>query len=488
VSTPESLLPSAASDVRRGVTTSLVFQLVAKAAHVLLNVASSLAIIHYLSPSEFGDFVLIVALVTLIGIAGDFGLDKLGVREVAINGASERAILGTVVGIRLALAVACFGLVELILVALGRGAEVRAAAAVASLLFVTRALTSVAISFHVRLEQQYEAVSLLLGEATETALVFWMITNDASFVELFVAPVVGGALAAFAMNAIARRRYRITMSFEWRRIGYLARQAYPLAVAAIVGIAVLRLDSVILAALRSRSEVGIYGAAYQPFEYILIANVTLATVLLPLLSRYFLTDPRRFVTVYRRGSEAVWAFALPIAIFVVAFAPDGVRLAYSDAYRAAVEPLRILAVTLVLLTVTAWEAVVLLAVERQRVTMHCNLYALGIALVVHPILIARFGVSGAAAGTVVVSGFTAAYTTLASARLAGATLDAGRLGRILVANVGVAAILLSASALGPWWVALLLAVVAYPALLCFAGVIRPGRRVVDFGVSEMVPR
>jgi O-antigen/teichoic acid export membrane protein len=153
-----------------------------------------------------------------------------------------------------------------------------------------------------------------------------------------------------------------------------------------------------------------------------------------------------------------------------------------------VEPLRILAITLVLFTITAWEAVVLLAADRQRVTMRCNVYALGIALIVHPLLIARFGVSGAAAGTVVISGFTAAYSTMMSARSAGATLDAGRLGRILIANVGVVAILLGAGVLGPTWVALLLAVVTYPALLYLVGVIGAGRRVAGFRVPEAVPR
>ena len=99
-----------------------------------------------------------------------------------------------------------------------------------------------------------------------------------------------------------------------------------------------------------------------------------------------------------------------------------------------------------------------------------------------------FGVSGAAGGTVIVSLFTAAYSTAMSARFAAATVDVARLGRIVVANAGVAAVLLGGWMLLSRWVALLIALISYPVWLYAVGLVGYGRRAVDLRIGEPVPR
>ena len=103
-----------------------------RSAHVLLNVVSSLAIIRYLAPDEFGDYAVVVSLVTLCGILCDFGIDKYGIREISLDEETEAEVTGTVVVIRLALSVISFVLVQAVLFALGVSANVHVAAAVAS--------------------------------------------------------------------------------------------------------------------------------------------------------------------------------------------------------------------------------------------------------------------------------------------------------------------------------------------------------------------
>ena len=490
MSTVGGTVPTEQSDIARGVTHSVVFQIVAKIAHVVLNVVSSLAIIRYLAPTAFGDYVLVGSLVTLFGLLTDFGIDKFAIREISLDEQAESEITGTVVVMRLVFSVVSFVLVQAALFALDRSAQVHVAAAVASGLFVVQALLTFGIAFAVRIQQQFDALCQLGGEIVETAFTLWLVVKGASIVALFAAPVLGGAVAVFLTIALTRRRYRVQVSFARDRIVPLLKGSYPLAIGGMVGIVLLRLDTLMLAVMSTTKNVGIYGAAYQPLQYVLIAGVSLVSILLPLLSRFFATDSERFLTTYRRGTEGILALVLPVALILEIAAAPGVRLAYSSAYAAAASPLRILAVAMVLLTMTAWEGMVLLAVGHQQVIVRCNTAALGFGLVLLAALVPSFGPAGAALGTVGISAFALVWLTTQSRRLGGARVDVTRIVRVLLANAPIAATLWLLPAAGfAWWAAVLVAVAVYPVSLRVFGVVPPTWRAALKGErNELVAR
>ena len=76
----------------------------AKGLHFVLNIISTLAIIHYLDPGAYGQYVLVLTSTMLVGLLADFGLTKLATREVARDFDSESQVLGTVLAARIVLA------------------------------------------------------------------------------------------------------------------------------------------------------------------------------------------------------------------------------------------------------------------------------------------------------------------------------------------------------------------------------------------------
>ena len=116
------------SEVRRGVAVSAVTQTGAKGLHLVLNVISTLAIIRYLSPSEYGDYVLVLTASMLVGLVADFGLSKLATREISQDLDSESEVLGTILLARLCLALLCIGLLQVVLLAIGVSAQLHLAA------------------------------------------------------------------------------------------------------------------------------------------------------------------------------------------------------------------------------------------------------------------------------------------------------------------------------------------------------------------------
>lgn len=434
--------------VDRGVTVSVSVQFGAKLVHLALNVVSSLAIINYLSPARYGDFVLVLIVTTLLGLLCDFGLVRVAVREVSREPDLEAGALGTVMALRLALAVVSAGLVQVVLLAMGSTGAVRVAAAVASLYFVCDALLAAAIVFHVRLRQQYEALALTVAELVETALVLVVIARGGTFLQLVAAPVVGGVVGVVIAVGIARGRFRARPRLNLGLVRPLMRAAVPVAANGFVGIVVLKLDGLMLGALRPSDEIGLYGAAFQPVEYLLVATVTAVTVVLPLLSRYHRDDPARFEAMYRRGTEVLLAVMVPLALLVAVLAQPAVRVVYSDAYADSAAPMRVLAVALVMMSLCAWQAIVLLAAGRQRVTLAYNCGALVLGAVIHLALIPTFGYMGAAVGTLGTTAATALVAGVVAGRLLGTSLDRGRLARLGLAHVLALAVFGAATAAG----------------------------------------
>ncbi len=65
---------------------------------------------------------------------------------------------------------------------------------------------------------------------------------------------------------------------------------------AFIALAWLRMDLIMIELLTDdRTELGVYGAAQQPLEYLIIAGSIITTLSLPLMSRYYGKDPERYL-------------------------------------------------------------------------------------------------------------------------------------------------------------------------------------------------
>ncbi len=181
-------------------------------------------------------------------------------------------------------------------------------------------------------------------------------------------------------------------------------------------------------------------------------------VIFPLLAQAFGRGQLdHFVALYQRGTELLLIVTLLVPVLLAFLAPAMVAVAFGGAYAAAGDPLRLLAIALVLMTLNAWQALALFIGGFQRLNLICNAAALGLAVVVSVLLTSRFGPVGAAVAAVVTAAAVwAASVTLVRQRL-GASPDLVRLAQILGVAAGTALLLAGLTAAGsPWVLSLLL--------------------------------
>ncbi|HEY5822516.1 MAG TPA: oligosaccharide flippase family protein [Propionibacteriaceae bacterium] len=449
-------------------TVSAATQIGARAAHFALNVVSTLAIVRYLAPEAYGSYVLVVTVVTLVGVTADFGLPKLAVREIVHKIDDQNEIIGTVSAIRLTFAVVAMGLCQVVLLVLDEPLVVHQAAAVASLMLVLDAVLGiVVVVFQVHVVQQYEALVRVAAEALETALILILIAMHVSLLGLFVPPVIGLAFGAALAYGLARFRFGLRPRPVRSRVRHLVVEALPLGPALIISVLYLKLDSLILAAMRPPRDLGVYASAYQPVEYAFLATGILSNVMFPMLARAWAEgDRERFRQMYRRGTELL-VIATALAPILLAFtAPSVIKLVFGSAYLDAASPLRILSIALVTMSVNAWQALVLLSGGEQRITLIYNAGALAFALVGCTVGVWLLGLVGAAVSALATSLIVLVASQRAVRHRMGAALDHRQLLKILTAAGGAAGVAGGLYLIHAHWVVIaVVTVIAYAVAL-----------------------
>jgi O-antigen/teichoic acid export membrane protein len=156
-----------------------------------------------------------------------------------------------------------------------------------------------------------------------------------------------GFLVAVVVGLVAVRRmsFPIVPTFHpatWRR---LLRDAAPLGVVMILGLASYRVDALVLAVMKDSYAVGIYGLAYRFMEAALPIGTFITFAIFPLLVREEADRERRALQI-ARATDLLLVASVAITVGTIVLAPDLIRALGGDAYAPSVVPLRILVLSL----------------------------------------------------------------------------------------------------------------------------------------------
>ena len=470
--TPARTVPTAVPpEPDRAVAVSTVSQLGARFLHLALNVASSVILVRYMGPDHYGDYVRVIAVTGWVGLLSEFGLNKVGVRHAAREDGSAGRVIGTVMGTRTVLSVAAAAVAQLTLLPLHASRTVHIAALVASLMFVFDGFFATVVVFQVTLKQHYEAFVRVLMEIVELSVLLLLVASGAGLVALVSAPVVGAAVGCVVGYLVARSRFALRLSFDRNLAWELLRTAAPIVPAIMIGVLTLKLDSLMVAALRPRHEVGLYGAAYQPMEYALNAITVVALPFFPLLARAHGRDAVAFLRSYRHATEAVLAFILPITTITLVAATPMVKAVYQPVWAGSAGPMRVLSVALVFMAISAWNGFVLLAGNRQRMTIRYGAAALVVSIVTCAVLLPTIGYMGGAIAALAANIVSTVWSLTLLKNELDLRLSVQRVLRVVGANAAMGGAAVVLIALGvPWWGACMVGLASYPLLLSAFGV------------------
>jgi PST family polysaccharide transporter len=338
--------------------------------------------------------------VAIIGAISDLGLTAYGVREMSASSPEQRwGLARDLLGLRLTLTTA--GGVAVVLFAWAVYspllAEGVALASVGLLFQVTQ--DNFSLPLIIGLQLGWVAILDLLRQFLTTVCIILFVLLGADLLPFLGVPIPVGIVVLAATALIVRGRRAQSPTFNWQRWRTILAAVLPYSVAVAAGVLYFRVSVLLVSVFCNGTQLGYFGTSYRIIDVLTIVPGLLAGSALPILARAAREDAERFGYALKRVHSVSVMVGAWVAGMIVLGAPLAIQVIAGPRFVATVPVLRLQGIGLGATFVSVTWGYALLSMQRQRVILYVNLFALlfNVALVAPLSLV--IGARGAGIGT-----------------------------------------------------------------------------------------
>src|SRR5919204_336389 len=368
-------------------------------AGLLLGVVAAALMTRHLGVVDWGRYVTVLSLVTIVGGLSEAGMSTVGVREYSVlEGEERQRLMRNLLGLRLAITVVGIGAAVLFALVAGYERVLVLGTLVAGLGLLCNSIQqTVSVPLSASLRFGWVSTLDFLRQAALVALVITLVAAGAGLFPFLVASVPAAALVLAATLPLVRGQVPFRPAFQPREWGRVLRVTLAYAAASAVGTVYVSITVILISLVGSGRETGYYSASFRVLSVLAVLPLIAVGSAFPVLARAARDDDQRHD--YARGRM------LEVSLIL------GVWLALSLSLGARVA-IDILAVSL---------GFVLLSLRLHRALLLANALALGTSIVLTLALVPSLGARGAAVATVVGEvGLAVAYAVALLRRTPGA--------------------------------------------------------------------
>lgn len=363
-----------------------------------------------LGADGYGVIALAAGIMLYLAQVADFGIEAIGIREIAEDPLRFGTLGPPILGARLALAAVVAALAAAISLAFLPAPEGPVVAAY-SLTLLPVALSTRWV--HLGNERARPvAIARVVGETAVVLLILATVRNADHLIRVPFAQFTGDLTASlFLLYWLMRSGTRLGIRWDPAKASSLMRRATPLVAHALLGLLIYNSDLVFIRVFMDRTAVGYYAAAYTFISFLLNLGVAYMQSLLPTLTRQGAgsDSERRFVA---SSYAFVFAAGLPTAIGGALLSERIVVTIFGPAYAPAAAALGILIWSIPISLFRNVGIAALIARDRQDLVLRTTTGSVVANLLLNVALIPILGIVGAAVATVA----TEALRTLLSVR------------------------------------------------------------------------
>ena len=264
-------------------------------------------------------------------------------------------------------------------------------------------LTSIGLDWLYKALEQYTYITIrsLIFKIIALIAMFLLVHEQKDYV-IYGGISIFASCASHIMNLINAHRY-----IDWKPVGnyQLKRHFKSIGIFFAMSCATtiyLHLDTIMLKFMTTDTDVGYYGAATK-IKTILVSIVTsLGTVLLPRVSYYIQKKQiNAFRNVTKKALNFVLLLAVPLTVYFIIFAKQGILFLSGNEYEGAIIPMQIIMPTLLLIGITNILGIqILVPLKKEKYVLYSEIAGAITDLILNALLIPRFKSAGAAIGTV----------------------------------------------------------------------------------------
>ena len=272
------------------------------------------------------------------------------------------------------------------------------------LMSATILLTSIGLEWLYRAIEQYSFITLSSVIFKLLAMVLMFVTiHDADDYYMYGILSVLAASGSFVINFIYATKF---VTFKPVGNYNFIQHLRPIAVFFAMSCATTvytNLDNVMLGFMTDDVEVGYYNAAVKIKSALISVVTSLGTVLLPRIS-YFVsrnkTEEARMII--KKAIHFVLFSSIPLTVYFMIFAKEGIFFLSGDQYEAAIIPMQIIMPTVLIVGLSNVTGIqILIPLGKERVVLYSEVAGAIVDLIINAMMIPVFKSSGAAIGTLV---------------------------------------------------------------------------------------
>lgn len=337
-----------------------------------LGLVSFAFITRALGVQGFGDYSIILAFLYVFSVFADFGLYNILTREISKPEADEKSVIANIFITRLLLLVFFLILSIPITYLTPYSAQAKTGILIAIPGIIFLSLSQVLMGVYQKyLKTITPAVADVSARLFQLAAAVYLYKINAGLWYFALVFVVGGAINFFIVYYFARRYTGFSLGMlKFREVRGILKESWPLAASSVFVLMYFKGDTIILSLLKPAEDVGIYNLAYRILENIIFFPAMFVGLVMPLLSKYFFSDPEKMKAVFQKTLDFLLIIVFPLAAGGIYLALPIIRIISGSGFDASSAPFQILMPALIFIFLGSLFGNTIIALRKQKEVMY----------------------------------------------------------------------------------------------------------------------
>ncbi|MFK8397002.1 flippase [Pseudomonas sp. BGr12] len=393
--------------MRTRLTTTLIsnsaWALLDQVLRLLAGILVGIYTARYLGPNDFGIYNYCLSIATICITLSRLGMDSILVRELVSTPNQKDSLLSTAYILVLCSGTLICALSATALYLLEDSKELKIFILTISLTPILSSLSIIDFYNQSQLKTRTSTIcktlTLLISSAIKLALIHWKTPTHFFILSiLFDQALLSAFLLILFRNSSS---LRLLSCFSKETANRLLRSSLPMVLASIAALLYTRIDQFMIRGLMGLDALGVYSSAAKLYEAWVVFPFALSISLIPAITRLKTGDPEKYTKRLTQLFRVVTWGSICISAISILFADSIIKLAFGNEYSNAAMPFKFLMAASVFTAIGSVTARYL-SIEHmeKKIVIRSGIGAL-LKVMLNLVLIPSFGLSGAAASTLV---------------------------------------------------------------------------------------
>jgi O-antigen/teichoic acid export membrane protein len=303
---------------RRRAAADILVQLVGQVLNLALGIFVTVVVVRTLGDTRFGEWSTILALLQIMTMFTNLGLQNIAIRFAASEPEHEHEWLGAAVSLTAAISVPVTILSIVILETISTSPQMRVASVLLSCTLLLTVASAMSVVFRLRVQNHVNVAFTTANSVLWGAAVFAIAAAGGGMVALAIAFLATSAAIQMAQALYALRLMPLRLRDSKARWRVLGRLGVAAGIGTLLTVTYGRVDQVLVFQLAPhRYEPGLYGAVYRLLEQAGFAPAAVMMTLFPIISGAYPSDPVRVRRLLQFALEGLACVSLPTFAFAL---------------------------------------------------------------------------------------------------------------------------------------------------------------------------